>query len=61
MTAASKAKVRRRCQSRLFFADGRVWLMDSESAYVIWLAGPGTALRVEGDRRPVQAWEYFVT
>ena len=28
-------------------------------AYLIWLAGPGTAIRVAGDNRPVMPWEYY--
>lgn len=29
-------------------------------AYALWLAGPGTAIRVFGDNRPVQPWEFSV-
>ena len=29
-------------------------------AYLLWLAAPGTALRVFGDNRPVMPWEYAV-
>ena len=51
---------RQACRSRLFFEDGRVWELDSKLAYALWLAGPGTALRVAGDKRPVYPWEYCV-
>ena len=44
--------------SRLFYPDGRVSEVAPQIAYLIWLAGPGTALRVAGDNRPVQPWEY---
>ena len=44
--------------SRLFYPDGRVLEVAPRIAYLIWLAGPGTALRVEDDNRPVQPWEY---
>ena len=44
--------------SRLFYPDGRVLEVATNIAYLIWLADPGTALRVAGDNRPVQPWEY---
>ena len=45
--------------SRIFYPDGRVWEFPAEIAYIIWLAGPGTAIRVVGDNRPVMPWEYY--
>ena len=47
--------------SRIYYRDGRVWEWPAEIAYVIWLAGPGTTIRVAGDNRPVMPWEYCVT
>ena len=44
--------------SRIYYRDGRVWEWPPETAYLIWLAGPGTALRVAGDCRPVMPWEF---
>ena len=44
--------------SRIFYRDGRVLEWPPEIAYLIWLAGPGTAIRVSGDNRPVMPWEY---
>ena len=46
--------------SRIFYPDGRVVEYPPQMAYLIWLAGPGTALRVAGDKRPVMPWEYRV-
>lgn len=45
--------------SRIFYADGRVAEYPAPIAYLIWLAGPGTAIRVAGDDRPVMPWEYY--
>ena len=45
--------------SRIFYPDGRVAEFAAEIAYLIWLAGPGTAIRVSGDNRPVMGWEYY--
>jgi hypothetical protein len=44
--------------SRIFYSDGCVVEYEPELAYLIWLAGPGTAIRVAGDERPVMPWEY---
>jgi len=44
--------------NRIFFGDGRVEEYAPDLAYLIWLAVPGTALRVAGDNRPVMPWEY---
>ena len=44
--------------SRIFYPDGRVVWYPAQTAYRIWLAGPGTAIRTEGDNRPVMRWEY---
>lgn len=54
--------------SRLFYPDGRVLEVAPRITYLIWLAAPGTALRVAGDpptlklrradNRPVMPWEY---
>jgi hypothetical protein len=46
--------------SRIFYRDGRVMEFPHDSAYVIWLAGPGTVIRVMNDPRPVMPWEYSV-
>lgn len=45
--------------SRIFYPDGRVVEYPPRIAYLIWLAGPGTAIRVAGDNRPVMPWEYY--
>ncbi len=45
--------------SRIFYPDGRVSEYPSHLAYLIWLAGPGTAIRVADDNRPVMSWEYY--
>ena len=45
--------------SRIFYADGRVVEYPHDIAYLIWLAGPGTAIRVASDNRPVMPWEYY--
>ena len=45
--------------SRIFYPDGRVVEYTPHIAYLIWLAGPGTAIRVAGDNRPVMPWEYY--
>ena len=44
--------------SRIFYRDGRVMEYEPQLAYLIWLAGSGTAIRVAGDTRPVMPWEY---
>ena len=46
--------------SRIYYRDGCVWEWPPKIAYLIWLAGPGTAIRVGGDDRPVMPWEYSV-
>ena len=46
--------------SQIFYRDGRVWEWPSHIAYLIWLTGPGTAIRVASDNRPVMPWEYCV-
>ena len=43
--------------SKVFFRDGRVLEYAAQTAYKLWLTG-GCALRVAGDTRPVQPWEY---
>jgi hypothetical protein len=45
--------------SRIYYPDGRVVEYPPQIAYQIWLARPGTAIRVEGDERPVMTWEYY--
>jgi len=57
--------------SRIFYPDGRachsvvpqgrsrVVEYPPQIAYLIWLAEPGTAIRVAGDDRPVMPWEYY--
>lgn len=49
-----------RALSRLYRSDGRVMEYPPTLAYLLWLAAPGTALRVAGDNRPVMPWEYVV-
>ena len=44
-------------KSKVFFRDGKVLEYAVQIAYQLWLAG-GVALRVAGDTRPVQPWEY---
>ena len=56
----TSAKQSTKTQSRIFYQDGRVLEWDSDVAYLIWMAGPGTAIRVAGDNRPVYRWEYGV-
>ena len=46
--------------SRLYFRDGRVEEWPAHYAYLFWLSVPGTAIRVQGDSRPVMPWEYCV-
>ena len=46
--------------SRLYFRDGRVEEWPAHYAYHFWLSVPGTAIRVQGDSRPVMPWEYCV-
>jgi hypothetical protein len=46
--------------SRIFGRDGRVDEYPPPLAYLIWLAAPGTAIRVAGDERPVMPWDYGV-
>ena len=44
--------------SRIFRRYGRVDEYPPPLAYSIWLAVPGTAIRVAGDERQVMPWEY---
>ena len=59
MQHREKPAARRRL-SRIYRWDGSVTEYPSELAYLIWLAAPGTAIRVAGDNRPVMPWEYSV-
>jgi hypothetical protein len=45
--------------SRIFYPGGRVEEYPPHIAYLIWLAGRGTAIRVAGDNRRVMPWEYY--
>ena len=45
-------------ESRIFHSDGRVREYPPGLAYAIWLGVPGTAIRTNGDERPVMPWEY---
>ena len=47
-----------RRMSRIFRRDGRVDEYPPPLAYLVWLAAPGTAIRVAGDERRVMPWEY---
>ena len=55
-----KTKTAHRRMSRIFRRDGRVEEHPPDIAYLIWLAVPGTAIRVARDERPVMPWEYGV-
>ena len=59
MQHREKPAARRRL-SRIYRCDGRVTEYPPELAYLIWLAAPGTAIRVAGDDRPVMPWDYGV-
>lgn len=44
--------------STIHYRDGRQVQYPPAIAYAIWLATPGTVLRVFGDTRPVYKWQF---
>ncbi|MGA2661577.1 MAG: hypothetical protein ABSH34_29195 [Verrucomicrobiota bacterium] len=53
-----KTSTKRPARSTLHFRDGTKEQWPAQLAYAIWLAVPTVALRTEGDRRPVQPWDF---
>jgi hypothetical protein len=53
-----KTRTKQPADSTLHFRDGRKEQWLAQLAYAIWLALPAVALRTEGDKRPVQPWDF---
>jgi len=45
-------------KSTLYYRDGRKEELEPKLAYSLWLATPGTVLRMHGDTRSVMQWEF---
>jgi hypothetical protein len=45
-------------KSKLYFRNGTMAEYEPRIAYLIWLATPGSTIRVAGDDTPVYSWEW---